>query len=132
MTPEKVAVVVTGSRFWTDVESIRRALEALPPHSIVIHGGSRGADTIAARIARSLGHDIEKFPASWALGPKAGPLRNARMINRLDELRADGYRCFVLAFPHPTSTGTPDCMSKARRAGFRVLNHAEPEERQEP
>jgi hypothetical protein len=121
LEPQRVAVVVTGSRDWTDVQRIRRVLAELPPRSIVIHGAQRGADTIAGDVAKELGHEVEPYPVDDWRVENAGPARNARMISRLRELRRAGAECYVLAFPLPQSTGTPNCMRLARRARFEVI-----------
>ena len=115
------AVIVTGSRDWTDTDAIRIALQELPQGSIVIHGAQRGADTIAGRIAKTMGHTVEPCHAAWTrLGRRAGPLRNRAMVQRLEALREAGGDCYVLAFPLPESKGTRNCIEQARRAGFEV------------
>lgn len=119
------AVVVTGSRDWVRSDIIEAALRELPPKSTVIHGAQRGADYIAEKIAKRLGHTVEPYPVSneeWVrLGRRAGPIRNKQMLRRLQALYEEGERCYVLAFPLPESTGTPNCIHQARRAGFEVL-----------
>ena len=122
--PQRVAVVVTGSRHWTDGDAVRRALVELPPRSIVIHGACRGADLLAGEIATELGYDVESFPVAdteWRAIENAGPKRNARMIARLTTLRKAGAHCYVIAFPLVGSRGTRNCMRLARAAGFEVI-----------
>ena len=107
-------IVVTGSRDWTDTARIRRALQAVPggPH-VLLHGDCRGADRIAAGIARNLCWKVEAFPARWDLyGKAAGPIRNREMLEERPDL--------VLAFPLPGSQGTADCVEKALRLGLKV------------
>ena len=115
-----IVVVITGSRHWTDRAAMRRVLEGWPPGSVVIHGAQRGADRIAGEIAKSLGYEVEPYPAAWVPGD-GGPERNARMIARLKEYRAQGRRCFVVAFPLPGGRGTRNCVRQAREAGFPIL-----------
>lgn len=108
-------VIVTGSRDWADEKAIRDAFEALPAgeqHTIV-HGGARGADALAGKVARSLGFEVEIHPADWSrYGRSAGPKRNRKMAS----LGAD----LVLAFPLPSSIGTLDMIEVSRSAGIPV------------
>jgi hypothetical protein len=112
-------ILITGSRDWADRESMRAALfqqlTKLRPESgraaVLIHGGCRGADSMAAAIWRSWGLSIEQHDADWAAdGKAAGPIRNQRMVN----LGAD----ICLAFPTAGSRGTYDCVRRAREAGI--------------
>ena len=60
---------------------------------MVIVGGARGADTMAAEWATARSIPCLIYMADWSgLGPKAGPIRNQRM---LDEGKPD----LVIAFP---------------------------------
>lgn len=82
---------------------------------VLIHGGARGADMLAAHIGRSMGLEIEAHPARWDVyGKAAGPLRNKEMV----ELGAD----LVLAFPVGESRGTRGCMRLAREKGCAVVS----------
>ena len=106
-------VVVTGSRDWTDVGVIRAALAELPSQSIIIHGGARGADTLAGSVALSLDFRVIRVAARWGVyGKAAGSIRNQEMIDMKPGL--------VLAFPMKGSIGTWDCVNKAKKAGIRV------------
>lgn len=109
MTAERV--LVTGSRAWVDVFAIRSRLAALPPGSTVVVGDARGADRIAARVARSLGLDVVVYPADWSKhGRRAGILRNLAMLDEpLDR---------VLAFYIADSPGTAHAIAEARRRGL--------------
>lgn len=109
-----IRVLVCGSRNWTDEVAIRRAFDDLPPGSTIIHGGARGADSIAERLAIEMDFNMRAFHAQWdTLGKAAGPERNQRMI---DEGKPD----LVIAFPLPDSRGTWDMVSRAKRAGVEV------------
>lgn len=106
-------ILVTGSRNWSDVEAIRAALVHHGP-ATVIHGGARGADAIAGRIAEDFGWPTVVHKANWRqFGKKAGPMRNAAMV----EAGAD----LCLAFPLPDSIGTWDCVKRAKKAGIPVV-----------
>jgi hypothetical protein len=107
----------------------------------VVHGAARGADTIAARIAAVWGMRVEAHPAEWgtcglecqpvhrrvrwdgsAYCPTAGHRRNQHMVDRGADL--------CLGFPSRPGqcgqkgprSGTRDCMSRAVKAGIRVVD----------
>lgn len=79
--------------------------------TVIIHGGARGADAEAGKLAWGRGLQVEVFHPDWSQGRKAGPLRNQRM---LDEGKPD----LVIAFPG--QRGTADMVSRARKAGVPV------------
>lgn len=116
--------IITGNRTWTNAEAIRAALRTLPESSTVVHGGCpTGADIIADRIARAMGHVPEIHPAEWHVhGPAAGPIRNQAMV----DLGADV--CFSFGELQRMkrgklcNTGTGDCVERCRKAGIRVVH----------
>jgi Ni,Fe-hydrogenase III small subunit len=67
--------IVTGNRTYANAVAIRAALRTLPESSTVVHGGCpTGADIIADRIARAMGHVPEIHPAEWHVhGPPLAP-----------------------------------------------------------
>lgn len=104
-------VLVCGSRYWTDESSIRRELEKLPIDTEIVHGGARGADSIAGKIAKELGLKVTVFPAQWDLhGKSAGYIRNQQMLDYDPDL--------VLAFAKDltVSRGTGDMVRRSRQA----------------
>jgi YspA, cpYpsA-related SLOG family len=87
-----VVALFCGSREWTDRARIRRDLEKLPPRSVVIEGGARGADRIARQEAHRLGLHVATVSALWDFyGRSAGYRRNEAMAR----LEPD----FVYAYP---------------------------------
>jgi hypothetical protein len=107
-------VLICGSRNWSNHESIERFLRDLPVGTTVIHGGCRGADSIAGDIATSLGMSVVVFHANWANeGRAAGPKRNKRMLE-------EGAPDLVVAFHESigSSRGTKDMINKAKNAGI--------------
>lgn len=111
-----MTVLVCGSREWGDWDAMLRHIRTLPEGSTVLHGGCRGADQMAARMARNLRLCVREFAAEWdAHGKAAGPLRNQRM---LDEGRPDEVWAFTLNLA--TSKGTKDMVTRARAAGVPV------------
>lgn len=108
-------VVVTGSRTWSNRESVAKRLKNLPPNTVLIHGDCRGLDTLAKEEAIKLGFEVRAYPANWDLyGKAAGPIRNQEMLNLKPAL--------VIAFHQDlkTSKGTKDCVGEAMRRGITV------------
>lgn len=129
-------VVITGDRDWTDEDLIRERLSRLPAGTILIVGKARGADTIAEAIGRELGFTIVEEPPHWEVTDetpgwairyhhgrkydvRAGAERNDRMLAHLD----GEPDALVIAFHdnlETGSTGTKDCVGKARRRKLAV------------
>ena len=84
----------------------------LPKNLVIIHGGAKGADTLAGYWAVNNGVPVEEYKAEWdKYGKKAGYLRNQKM---LDEGKPD----LVVAFPG--GPGTAMMVKIARKAGVPV------------
>jgi len=113
-------ILVCGSREWTNVEAIRKALRLRckkSKHTTILHGCAKGADQIAEDIAQEFGYGIMGFEADWAThGKAAGPIRNSEMLSR-------GEPNVVLAFSYDLkeSRGTADTVRKAKKAGVSVF-----------
>lgn len=108
-------IVVCGSRDFADPFRTSLAIEAriaqIPVDSLVIHGGARGADQIAAAAAGRRGAALLEFPAKWKnLGKQAGVIRNLEMLAQQPDL--------VIAFYNGESRGTAHMINEARRRGF--------------
>jgi hypothetical protein len=121
-------ILITGSRDWTDRETIARALSdairSYHQHNplTLVHGACpTGADKIADELWRSWMFrcdlaEPDMHEADWAThGKAAGPIRNAHMVS----LGAD----ICLAFPLGVSRGTRNCMRLAREAGIPVVEY---------
>ena len=115
-------VLVCGSRKWLDQGAIMRELVKLPDGTIVVHGACRGADNIAAYVAKELlGFEVRAYPAPWErFGKRAGILRNQMMLKKqhLDDEPIDK----VLAFHKELAIGggTADMVRRAEAAGIPV------------
>lgn len=113
--PDGFRLLVCGGRDYADRSHVWATLDRVHrkrPLGLVIHGASRGADTLAARWAEGASVETADFPADWERhGKAAGPIRNQRM---LDEGKPDA----VVAFPG--GTGTADMVARARKAGVPV------------
>lgn len=119
-------VLITGSRDWSDFETIFDALDQAYIQSSdslrLVHGAARGADAIGQawyedRKARGWDVQVERHPAKWTtLGRRAGTVRNLEMIALGAEM--------CLAFPLPESIGTRHCMRHAQLNGIPVYEFA--------
>ena len=113
-------ILISGSRDWVDADVIYGAIRdacrdyrhaVLAGPCVLVHGGARGADTIADRWARKWGWQVEVHPAVWSThGRAAGPIRNAAMV------AAGADVC--LAFIRNGSRGATGCADLAERAGI--------------
>lgn len=112
-----IQVMVTGSRSYSDYQTMRYALRKIDDlyggYLVLLHGGAAGADTVASNVAQQLGWSIREFPADWEFyGKRAGPIRNQEMIDEQPNI--------VLAFPEKGSIGTWDAVRRAKKANIRV------------
>ena len=112
-------VLVCGGRDYTNYGHLVRRLDELHygprgPITLIIHGGQRGADTMAEGWA--INRNIHSIPvkAEWGYGGIAGRMRNAKMLR---DQRPD----LIIAFAG--GRGTEDMVSRAVAAGIeaRVL-----------
>ncbi len=108
-------VLVCGDRDWTNENMIRYVLEKLGA-THVIHGGCRGADQAAGRMADELGIPVTWLAANWTkYGKAAGPIRNEALLTEDPDL--------VVAFHNnlARSRGTKDMVMRASEGGVPVL-----------
>lgn len=118
-------LLITGSRDWAfphiveaqillaiaEAQSLGKIVTA--DDVIIVHGDCpTGADAQANEIAERYGWNVESHPADWSIGKKAGPLRNAKMV----DLGAD----MCLAFIGPSSKGAKGCAKMAENAGIKT------------
>jgi hypothetical protein len=127
-------ILVTGSRAWDDWVTVWTALEDAIEEAyrkgrreyVVVHGGAKGADQIAADFCEDQAgwYDdyanqvlaVERHPADWDKhGKAAGPIRNQAMV----DLGAD----VCLAFQIGDSRGTADCIRRAEKAGIPIRRY---------
>jgi hypothetical protein len=109
-------VLVCGGRFYLDYKKVKQVLDAAhkaEPIKMLIHGGARGADTMAGVWAEETGVQIWVFEAEWGkYGKRAGYLRNKKM---LDTSKPD----LVIAFPG--GRGTEMMVDIAQKARVRTV-----------
>jgi hypothetical protein len=108
-------VIVCGARDCRDWAFVWRELDRLHAEltiTAVMQGGASGVDTMARDWAAARAVVCHECCADWAqFGMRAGPIRNARML----EWRPDT----VIAFPG--GRGTADMVRRAEAAGVEVI-----------
>ena len=106
-------VLVCGSRYWNNKESIFERLKLLPKDTTIIHGCANGADKLAGIVAKELGFIVVEVPAEWKkCGKRAGILRNLKMLDLKPDL--------VLAF-HSNLSGSKGTSHTLREANKRNI-----------
>ena len=113
------AAIVCGSRYYSPELSqhMPRVMREHAPE-LIIQGGARGADSVAAHYAREFGIPCIKVEADWAShGGRAGPMRNREMLRRLMTYGTD---VAVIAFPG--GIGTAGMVNMAKKARVKVIS----------
>lgn len=113
MTAQGIRLLVCGGRQFTDYYRFEQAMSQLPfTPRFVIHGGAKGADTLADQWGKSHGIQPVRLDAMWdAHGKGAGPKRNQAM---LDIMQPN----YCVAFPG--GSGTADMIRRCKSAGITV------------
>ena len=115
-------LIVCGGRDYDDrakVEWILDAIRMKHPGLAIIHGGARGADTLADEWARSRGVPFYAVRAEWdRYGKAAGMKRNREMLDMLLDHQKAGRVVGVVAFPG--GRGTAGMVAIAQQAGVTV------------
>lgn len=107
MTP--LRVLVFGGRDFTDAAIVDQALSMLPV-GCIIHGGARGADTLAGEWGKRKGLPVLRVDAPWDVyGNRAGPIRNQWMLDWCSPTYAVGF---------PGGSGTRDMAHRCTVAGL--------------
>jgi len=106
-------LLVTGGRDYSDREFVFKTLDSarrlIGGCDVLIHGGARGADSIAGDWAKRHGIKEIVFKANWGkYGRGAGPRRNLEMI-RFAETLGVGRIC-----PFPGGRGTANMVEIAK------------------
>jgi hypothetical protein len=115
-----IRALFCGDRDWGNRFPIKAALKNLPPDSVIITGGARGADTLAYQEALLLGfkgyHNLVFKPEWDEHDRSAGPIRNRRMLK-------EALPTIIYAF-HTNikdSRGTKNMIEQAEAAGLPVI-----------
>lgn len=109
-------LLVCGGRTFGDYHALKAAIERIAPTSVA-HGGAKGADALADRIARDLGIPVSVHRADWhRYGRAAGMIRNGVMLAH--------YKPDVV-LAAPGGPGTANMVARARQAGVAVMGLGE-------
>lgn len=107
-------ILVCGGRHYNNYKKVEEILSPyISSELLIIEGGARGADYLAARFAinNKLAHIY--FPAQWNLyGKSAGMIRNRQML-------VGSKPDLVIAFPG--GKGTANMVSLAKKAKVKVI-----------
>lgn len=107
-------ILVSGSRDFLDATKLTTVLDNEHP-TLIIHGGARGADSLADDYGKLKGLPVIRMDANWDFYKRAaGPVRNRWM---LDLCNPD----LVVAFPTKNSRGTRDMIKYAESKGVPTL-----------
>ena len=124
-------VLICGARDYKDYIRMDDFLDKwIGKISVVIHGGAKGADTMAGEWAKSHGIPVEIYSAQWRrYGRAAGPIRNKQMLN-------EGKPSMVIAFPGTKNfkgvgKGTGNMMKQAIKARIKVIHVTNTHHREE-
>jgi hypothetical protein len=120
------AIWITGSRSWSDADSIRAVLRRFPAGSLVLHGDDFGVDRLADVVARGLQMPTGKVPYIEWMGQSGGVARNRLLGELLAGLKGQGWSTLVLAFGD--SPGGEDGVKIAKDLGLTVRAFREPKE----
>ena len=103
-------VAIVGSRDWNDWDALDKTLLSLDKtKDVIISGGARGVDSMAAHLAKKYGFKVVVHPADWDRdGRSAGYIRNEEIVLDSD---------IVLAFWDGESRGTLHTITLAERYG---------------
>lgn len=95
-----LVLLVSGSRYFSDCEALWSKLSALSPSLLVVGDCPTGADELARSWACCVADPtprVQFHRALWSVwGRKAGPKRNAEMVNSVAELAALGRSVLCL------------------------------------
>jgi len=106
-------ILVCGSRDWGDRLTIAGELSKLSDGATIIHGGARGADSLAGQEAAKLGFQVLEVKPQWErYGRSAGFRRNIEMLEMKPSL--------VIAFHKSGSAGTAHTIVEAEKRGIPV------------
>lgn len=93
-------IIICGGRDFRDYELLSKYMDGFHKQNkitLVIHGGSKGADKLAGEWAWSRGISYKIYHAEWdKYGKSAGPIRNKQMLMEKPDC--------VIAFPGGAGT----------------------------
>jgi UDP-N-acetylmuramoylalanine-D-glutamate ligase len=126
-------ILVCGGRDYGNREELFLILDRLhgaTPFTVLIHGGAKGADALAAAWAEARRVDTNAYPALWGdlsqpdaliKHSRSGRAYDARAGFRRNQTMLDlGKPDLVVAFPG--GSGTQDMVDRAKAAGVRMIH----------
>ena len=119
VNPPKKRILICGDRNYKDWRKVQDYLNTILHTAIIIHGGARGADSLAGNLATGRNWGIMRFPAQWdKYGKAAGPIRNQEMVEY-------GKPTLVVYFHDDieNSKGTKDMITRAEKANIKVIGN---------
>lgn len=112
-------VAIVGSRDFVDYgffeSKVKHILQNITAEIIIVSGGAKGCDSLAARYAKENNHSLIEFLPDWdGLGKKAGFVRNKEIIDQAN---------MCIAFSLNDSPGTKSSIQLAtqKRIPLRVI-----------
>ncbi len=115
MSAGRHRVLCCGGRDFTDYNFVTQRLNELRQQLgdfAVIHGGARGADSLAALWGKAKGLPVIEVAANWSVYSKsAGAIRNAWMLDYC-------FPTYAVAFPG--GSGTADMVRQCEARGVVV------------
>jgi hypothetical protein len=100
-------VAIVGSRNFKDLTAVVDYVLSLPEGTLIVSGGAKGVDSVAADAARIKGLVVREYLADWEnLGKAAGFIRNKDIVAGAER---------VVAFWDGTSKGTLSSINLAKQ-----------------
>ena len=113
-----IRLLVCGSRDFDQFDFMHSILVTYFKHNsveVLIHGGAKGADSMAGGIAKWFGIPTDVYPADWKKhGKAAGPVRNRYMLEMSRPTHAMAF------FNKVKTPGTTDMVKLLDEAGIPV------------
>lgn len=130
--PKALVLIVTGSRDWTDYNTVWAVLERIrgdrrgSAFGLILGDEPKGVDKIAWEWAKAYSTPYIRClnDGRW---PSAGPRRNAEMVRQGSGRRGPHIDVLGVAFwqGKREKSGTLDCMTQMVQAGISVITVAE-------
>lgn len=108
-------ILVCGGRDFYDKKMLKQTLDKIRETSgitKIVHGGARGADSLANYYANSYGIECKVYPYVEAAGKAGGPIRNKFMLQ-------DANPDLIVAFPG--GKGTANMIKLAQNARKKII-----------
>lgn len=115
-------IIIAGNRYFEDYDFLKRGINNIFRHIeneggkplnniMIVSGGARGTDTMAARFAKENNIPFKEFRADWGKhGRAAGPIRNQEMADFVKN-----GDCLLIAFWDYESRGTRSMIEIAHK-----------------